>query len=99
MVEAAFGDEVGYGIFHVGSSLTRADWRDVDVRTMLQDEEFDRLFGGNRLRLKFLNVTISEWLTARTGLPVDFQFQRASDANAEFGGRPRNFVAPSLASI
>lgn len=96
MVEASFGDEAGYGIFHVGSSLTHAEWRDVDVRTMLIDEEFDLLFKANPMRLRFLNVAISEWLSARSGLPVDFQFQRTTEANAKFGGMPRNFIAPSL---
>lgn len=74
----------------------RPDWRDVDIRTMLEDDKFDLLFKENKVRLKFLNVAISEWLSARTGLPIDFQFQRATNANAEFGGKPRNFVAPSL---
>jgi hypothetical protein len=81
-------DPFGYGTFHVGSSLTRPDYRDVDLRCMLSDEEWGRMFAGedwrDGKRLKFLNVAISEWLQARTGLPIDFQFQRATDANEEF---------------
>lgn len=92
--EVAFRD-LGYGVFQVGSSLTRADWRDVDVRAILEDAKFDALFAGNETRLAFLNVAVSEWLQARTGLPVDFQFQRATDANKAFDG-PRNFIAPPL---
>jgi hypothetical protein len=34
------------GTFLVGSCLERADFRDVDVRTMMTDEAYDRLFPG-----------------------------------------------------
>jgi len=33
------------GLFIVGSSLQRPDWRDVDLRMMLPDQEFEKLFG------------------------------------------------------
>lgn len=81
--------DFGYGTFHVGSSLSRADYHDVDLRCILSNEEFDEMLAkesteiGDR-KLKFLNVAISEWIQARTGLPIDFQFQRMSDANYEF---------------
>lgn len=75
--------------FQVGSSLHRPNYRDVDVRCILVDSEFDQLTGYSSVRLKLLNVAMSEWLAARTGLPIDFQFQRMTDANKEFGG-PRN---------
>ncbi len=86
-------DAFGMNIFLVGSSLERADFRDVDVRCILPDEEFDRLFPGPLratwlcARWSLLSVAISEWLSARTGLPIDFQFQRMTEANAEFPGR------------
>jgi hypothetical protein len=96
-VEEAFRD-LGYGLFQVGSSLERANWRDVDLRCMLTDEDYDQ-FIGDRRRLYLLNTAISEWLTARTGLPIDFQFQRATEANKEFGGRPRNAVGVWIATI
>lgn len=80
----------------VGSCLERADFRDVDIRVMLEDGAFDRMFPNydpahkTCASLAFLNAAISTYLAARTGLPIDFQFQRRSDANAEFGdGRPR----------
>jgi len=84
---------LGYGTFHVGSSLTRPDYRDVDLRCMLPDDEYDRMFSGEggAAFAKFLSVAISEWMQARSGLPIDFQFQRATDANKEFPG-PRNGV-------
>lgn len=77
-----------YGIFHVGSSLTRPDYRDVDLRCIMPNKEFDQMFHGEQrdAKLKFLNVAISEWIQARTGLPIDFQFQRMTDANDEFKG-------------
>lgn len=83
----------GYGVYHVGSSLERPDYRDVDLRCILANDEFDRMFADdeNGNRVKFLNVAISEWVQARTGLPIDFQFQREAEANAEFSGR-RNAV-------
>ena len=84
---------IGYGTFHVGSSLTNPDYHDVDLRCMLPDEEYDRIFDSDKGDgfLQFLNAAISEWVTARTGLPIDFQFQRATEANAAFTGR-RNAV-------
>lgn len=81
----------GFGVFHVGSSLTQPDYHDVDLRCILADEEFDAMFNGDNLKRLFLDTTVSEWIAARTGLPIDFQFQRQSDANREFKGR-RNSV-------
>ena len=74
----------GINTYHVGSSLNRADYRDVDLRCILPDEEFDA-FIGRRYTPKhhLLNVAISEWLAARSGLPIDFQFQRQTEANLE----------------
>lgn len=85
----------GYGTFHVGSSLVRPDYHDVDLRCILPDDEYDQMFGkdnrgdprvGDEWRL-FLNTAISEWIEARTGLPIDFQFQKATEANEKFNGR------------
>lgn len=94
----AIVDAFGWNVYHVGSSLRSltdgGPWRDVDVRCMLDDDEFDRMFpdaasAGNDwprdARLGLMNVAISEWLSARTGLPVDFQFQRTTQANELFG--------------
>ena len=78
----------GYGTYHVGSSLTKPDYHDVDLRCMLADDEYDRMFDSDQgeLRLLFLNTAISDWIAARTGLPIDFQFQRATNANETFKG-------------
>lgn len=83
----------GFGTYHVGSSLNRPDYHDVDLRCILADSEFDAMFGGDdrSTRLLFLNTAVSEWLAARTGLPIDFQFQRMTEANEKFDGH-RNAV-------
>lgn len=89
ILNAAFG----FNTYQVGSSLTRADYRDVDLRCILDDTEFDT-FIGKRFTPKhhLLNVAISEWLAERSGLPIDFQFQRQTEANAENPDGIRNFV-------
>lgn len=81
-----------YGCYLVGSALRKPDWRDVDVRMILPDEEFDLLFpnaignGSWELdsRWQLLTIGISMHLSKSTGLPVDFQFQPASFANITF---------------
>lgn len=87
----------GYGIYHVGSSITRKDYRDVDVRLIVSDELFDRLFGKidptpAKLNLWFLMCwALSEWMQKRTGLPIDFQIQSMAMANVPaHKGHPRN---------
>jgi hypothetical protein len=80
----------GFDCYQVGSSLTRPNYRDVDVRAIMDDTEYDSFIGDNNTRLKFLNVAVSEWLQARTGLPIDFQFQRQTEANKKFAGGSRN---------
>jgi hypothetical protein len=91
LLSAAFG----FHTYQVGSSLERLDYRDVDLRCILDDQDYDHLIGTNENRLKLLNAALSEWLAKRTALPIDFQFQRQTEANAEFDGR-RNFVGMPL---
>lgn len=88
-------DAFGWHIYQVGSSLTRPTWRDVDVRCLLSDPRFDQMFPGAELRdgyhshpmLALMNVAISEWMSARTGLPIDFQIQRQTQANEKHDGQ------------
>lgn len=77
----AIAESYDYSVYLVGSCIERKDFRDVDVRCILSDEQFDRMKPN-----AFLNAAISEWLRLRTMLPIDFQFQRQTDANAEFNG-------------
>ena len=65
--------------------------RDVDVRLMLDDEIFDALRAAiGQDAITMLGLTLGEYLAGRTGLPIDFQFQRVTEANARHGNKPRN---------
>jgi hypothetical protein len=81
----AFG---GIHCYLVGSSLHRRDYRDVDVRCILDDEHFDRLFPGaahdppRNALWSVMCTSIALMLKEQTGLPIDFQIQRRTNANA-----------------
>ncbi|MGW7786014.1 hypothetical protein [Streptomyces tricolor] len=91
----AFGREIDAAFGHlpylVGTAAIGKTWRDVDVRLILPDDEFDSLFppveqGEPDGRWGLLCAAISELARQRTGLPVDFQIQRMSYANARYPG-------------
>lgn len=88
-LEAALAvfEKAGFEVYLVGSALLRRDFRDVDIRCILDDDKFADLFP-NKVRLRLSNAAHSEWLSSRTGLPVDFQFQPYSDLKNHSG--PRN---------
>ncbi len=94
----AFGS---YGLYLVGSALERADWRDVDVRYILSDEKFAELFpdAGEHwewdARWLVMTTAISAWLSQASGLPIDFQFQPQTHANARHPG-PRSALGIRL---
>lgn len=72
----------------VGSVLTRRDYRDVDVRLPVDDD--DVMFEDPD-RLRLVHVAMSVWAQQVSGLPVDFQFQPWSEWTAEVEqGKPRN---------
>ena len=73
----------------VGSVLKRPDFRDVDLRIILRDAVFDRWWT-DPVRVRYLNAALSEWGTRETGLPIDLQVQRMTEANEAFGGEYRN---------
>lgn len=88
----AFCRDTG-GVYVVGSCLQRSDWRDVDVRCIIDDEAFYKLFPGAAedhwefdSRWLVMTVSISEFLSKRTGLPIDFQFQPRLHANSRHHG-------------
>lgn len=93
-----------YGIYLVGSSLERPDWRDVDLRMIMSDEEFFKLFPDAHdndawefdARWLVLTTSISEQLSRITGLPIDFQFQPQTHANARHKG-PRHALGMRMA--
>jgi len=81
-----------HGVFLVGSVGETPDFRDVDVRLILADDEFDRLFGHAPELWSVFCYAVSRQLAADTGLPVDFQVQRMTEANEKHGDRPRNHL-------
>lgn len=93
VVVEAFGGMVEAGCYIVGSCLERPDWRDVDVRLIMEDEVFARHFpnAGNHhehdAKWLLLTVSISVWLKEQTGLPIDFQFQPQTHANEVHKGK------------
>lgn len=91
-VDQAFG----HVPYHVGSSLTeKRGWRDVDVRSILPDEEYAAYFGSwrtsehNAPRRSVWELAWSTFGRKMTGLPIDFQFQAQTLANQEHDG-PRS---------
>ena len=86
----AFGDCP----YHVGSSLKeKGGWRDVDVRMILDDEVYDAMGLGDPKsphqngKWVALTMAFSELGKKMTGLPIDFQIQRRTEANQEFSSK------------
>ena len=82
----------GHVPYHVGSSLTRKDWRDVDVRLILPDDEFTAMFGTNQSstcnpKLSAVTLAFAALGKEMTGLPIDFQIQPQSWANEHYPHR------------
>ena len=81
----------GHMPYLVGSAIRGKVWRDVDVRLILPDEEFNALFGPQRPfglnpLFSLLSASISALGERYTGLPVDFQFQPQTHANEHYSG-------------
>lgn len=97
LLTKAFGQRT----YLVGSCLERANYRDVDLRCILDDETFDFFFtsadnASGSARCKLMGVAMSEYLAKLTGLPIDFQFQRRTDANEEFDTAARHAIGMVL---
>lgn len=96
-----FGSQVwaafGYPPYHVGSSLTEKTWRDVDVRLILPDDEYEALglgsakgeFQMQNAKWVALCLAFSALGKQLTGLPIDFQIQQQTAANEAYKG-PRS---------
>lgn len=81
-------DEVPY---LVGSAFRGKQWRDVDVRLMLDEQAYERFIGDGEAnsqnpRWRALCMAFSELGRRITGLPIDFQIQRRTEANEHFKG-------------
>lgn len=79
-------------IYLVGTVLTSPNWRDVDVRMIMADDEFDETFS-NSLLWEVFCLTTTSWLRSETGLPIDFQVQRMTEANTEKHAGLRNHLS------
>ena len=97
IVNEAFPDGQCY---FVGSARERRDYRDVDVRLILDDKAFLRHFpkshpdainddGRVDALWSLICASISERLAKITGLPIDFQIQSQSHANRLYGEKSR----------
>jgi hypothetical protein len=90
-------DAFGEIPYHVGSSLSAMGqkgpitWRDVDVRLMLDDDVWEKMELGNpenphgNAKWRALCIVFSEYGRHVTGLPIDFQLQQRTHANAKYG--------------
>ena len=91
-----FGSQVwaafGHPPYHVGSSLAGKQYRDVDVRLILPDAEYEALGLGDpkhpHRNEKWVSLVLaySALGKAMTGLSVDFQIQQQTYANAMYPG-------------
>lgn len=71
----------------VGSVWDRRDPGDIDVRVILADSEFDALFGTRPGLWSLLCLATATYLQRETGLPIDFQVQRQTEANEKHPGK------------
>jgi hypothetical protein len=89
-ITEAFGEPP----YLVGSVLTRPDFRDIDLRLILDDEVVERMFGadgafglhgaGDPKAVRLLvGIALSDLITkaANPPAPIDFQIQSMSEAN------------------
>lgn len=84
-------DYFGHTPYQVGSSLHTKHWRDVDVRLILPDDEFEAMFGkvkSAEVNAKLAAITLAFAALGKemTGLPIDFQIQQQSHANEKYPG-------------
>lgn len=76
-------DAFGEPVYLVGSVTERPDYRDIDLRMILSDAKFKRMFGSNGRLRQLFNVALSDFVQrmASPPAPIDFQIQSMSEAN------------------
>lgn len=88
------------GLYLVGSCLTSPNWRDIDLRLIMSDEKFKLRFpNANCENANWEHdpdwlitvISISEDLSKRTGLPIDFQIQPSTFVNKHHN-KPRHAI-------
>lgn len=78
-------------LYLVGTANQRGEYRDVDVRLILSDKRFDRLRKAIGLDgIALMGLTTGQYLASLTGMPIDFQVQRRTEANEKHPGKTRN---------
>lgn len=80
----------GFGPYLVGSAMETRDYRDIDLRVLLPDKIYDKI--SSIIDLDMLGIAVSLWGQKTTGMPIDYQVQRQSNANKEFKGKLRSAV-------
>jgi hypothetical protein len=78
-----FPGDGAHGPYLVGSAIHRVDYRDVDLRMILDDDKVEAI----PLNLRYFNMSVSLWGQQVTGLPIDFQVQPVTEANTYRGPR------------
>jgi hypothetical protein len=81
------------GPFLVGSvqECTAGPGSDVDLRLILDDDAYDALMAGTPDGFAtLLDFALGAYVRELTGLPVDFQVQRMTEANERHVGKQRN---------
>lgn len=88
-IREAFGEPP----YLVGSALVRPDFRDIDLRLILDDDVVTRMFGAGSFGVhgegdpaevrRLLNIALSDLITkmAAPPAPIDFQIQSMTEAN------------------
>ena len=81
-----------YHVYLVGSATENRDYRDIDVRLILDDADYDHLFNdvtGTHLNAlwSLMCTSISLYLSKASDLPIDFQIQRQTQANEQHHGQ------------
>ena len=69
----------------VGSVSTKSHPRDIDVRLILPDDQYDRFIKSPAVRT-MLSMAFTAYLASVTGLPIDFGIQRQTQANEQHQG-------------
>jgi hypothetical protein len=81
------------GPYLVGSvqERTAGPGSDVDLRLILDDEVYDALMAGTPDGFAtLLDFALAAYVRELTGLPIDFQVQRQTEANDKHAGKQRN---------
>lgn len=92
-IAKVFKDFTYGGPYLVGSAQDRTSkpGSDVDIRLILIDEHYDSLMAGTPEGFAtLLDFALGAYLRELTGLPIDFQVQRMTEANERHTGKQRN---------